>query len=59
MKKVIIQQVKSTIHRSKRQKLTIEALGLGKINRTKEVELSPSIVGMINKVNHLINVKEL
>ena len=59
MKKAIIKQVKSTIHRTNRQKLTIQALGLGKINRTKEVELSPQIIGMINKVNHLITVTEL
>ena len=59
MKKAIIKQVKSTIHRTNRQKLTIQALGLGKINRTKEVELTPQIIGMINKVNHLITVTEL
>jgi large subunit ribosomal protein L30 len=38
---------------------TIQALGLGKINRTVEVELTPQIAGMISKVNHLITVKEL
>ena len=59
MAKVQITQTKSTIDRSQRQKRTIEALGLGKINRTVEHELTPQIAGMINKVNHLVSVKEL
>jgi len=58
MGKVIITQVKSTIKKSERQKRTIEALGLGKINRSVEVELTPQIAGMINKVSHLVSVKE-
>ena len=41
------------------QQRTMVALGLGKINRTVEVELTPQIAGMIAKVNHLITVKEL
>lgn len=59
MAKVQITQTKSTIDRPKRQKRTIQALGLGKINRTVEHELTPQIAGMINKVNHLVSVKEL
>jgi large subunit ribosomal protein L30 len=59
MAKVIITQTKSTIRRPKTQKLTIEALGLGKINRSVERELTPQIAGMINKVQHLVDVKEL
>jgi len=58
MAKVIVTQVKSTIDRPERQKRTIQALGLGKINRSVEVELTPQIAGMINKVNHLITVKD-
>ncbi len=58
MGKVIITQVKSTIDRPQRQKRTIQALGLGKINRSVEVELTPQIAGMVNKVNHLVSVKE-
>ncbi|OEK03562.1 50S ribosomal protein L30 [Roseivirga sp. 4D4] len=58
MAKVIITQVKSTIDRPQRQKRTIQALGLGKINRSVEVELTPQIAGMVNKVNHLVSVKE-
>ena len=58
MAKVKITQVKSTINRPKRQKLTIIALGLGKLNRTVEVEATPQILGMINKVQHLVSVSE-
>jgi large subunit ribosomal protein L30 len=59
MAKVRVQQVRSTIKRPERQKRTIKALGLGKINRSVEVELTPQIAGMINKVNHLVVVTEL
>tara|TARA_Y100001954_G_scaffold106042_1_gene115182 strand:- start:1013 stop:1207 length:195 start_codon:yes stop_codon:yes gene_type:complete len=58
-KKVVITQTKSTISQTLRQKRTISALGLGKINRSVEKELSPQVAGMINKVNHLIEVKEV
>ena len=57
MKKVLITQVRSTIKRPKRQVLTIQALGLGRVNKTVEKELTPQIAGMINKVSHLVNVK--
>ena len=59
MAKVRITQVRSTIKRPDRQKRTIQALGLGKINRSVEKELNPQIEGMINAVSHLIDVKEL
>lgn len=59
MAKVRITQVRSVIKRPKNQKLTIEALGLGKINRSVEVELNDSIKGMINTVNHLVQVTEV
>ncbi|MCG8321828.1 MAG: 50S ribosomal protein L30 [Cytophagales bacterium] len=59
MAKVRITQVRSVINRPKKQKLTIQALGLGKINRSVEVEKTPQIAGMINKVNHLVSVTEL
>ena len=59
MAKVQSTQKRSTIKRPETQIRTIKALGLGKINRTVEVELTPQISGMIAKVNHLITVKEL
>jgi large subunit ribosomal protein L30 len=59
MAKVQITQRRSMIKRPDTQQRTMKALGLGKINRTVEVELTPQIAGMIRKVNHLITVKEL
>lgn len=59
MKKIKITQVKSGIDRSERQKLTLQALGLNKMNATKEVEATPQILGMVKKVNHLVKVEEL
>ena len=59
MKKIKITQVKSGIDRSERQKLTLQALGLNKLNASKEVEATPQILGMVRKVDHLIKVEEL
>lgn len=59
MKKIKITQVKSGIDRSERQKLTLKALGLNKVNASKEVEATPQILGMVKKVDHLVKVEEL
>lgn len=59
MKKIKVTLVKSPIDRSQRQKDTLQALGLGKMNSSKEVEATPQILGMVNKVNHLITVEEV
>ncbi len=59
MKKVKVTQVKSAIDRSERQKLTLKALGLNKMNASKEVEATPQILGMIRKVEHLVQVEEV
>lgn len=59
MAKVQITQRRSIIDRPKDQKLTIKALGLGKINRSVEKELTPQIAGMIAKVSHLVEVKDI
>lgn len=59
MKKVLITQLRSTIKRPGNQKKTIQALGLGKINRSVEKELTPSIAGMLRTVDHLVDVKEI
>lgn len=59
MSKIRITQVKSQIGRLKNQKLTLEALGLRKMNQTIEHEATPSIVGMVNTVKHLISVEEV
>jgi large subunit ribosomal protein L30 len=59
MAKIKITQIKSTIKRPVDQKRAIEALGLGKLNRTKEFEVNPSVMGNINKVKHLLKVEEI
>ena len=59
MAKVKLTQIKSQIGASKKQKGTLLALGLKKINSSVEKEVSPQIQGMINKVNHLINVEQI
>jgi large subunit ribosomal protein L30 len=59
MKKIKVTQVKSIIDRPERQKRTVEALGLKKINASVEVEATPQILGMVRKVNHLVKVEEL
>ena len=58
MAKVTITQVKSIIDRPKNQKLTIKALGLGKISKSVSVEYTPQIAGMVKKVHNLVDVKE-
>ncbi|WP_299254606.1 50S ribosomal protein L30 [uncultured Cytophaga sp.] len=58
MAKVKITQVVSAIKKSQNQKRVLQSLGLGKINSTVEQELTPSIKGMLNKVNHLVVVSE-
>ncbi len=50
--------VKSPIGYSKRQKGTVRALGLKKINQTVEHEASDPILGMIAKISHLVSVEE-
>ncbi len=59
MKKIKITQVKSGIDRSERQKQTLIALGLKKMNASKEVEATPQILGMVNKVSHLVKVEDI
>ena len=59
MGKIRITQVKSTINRPQRQKLTIKALKLGKINKSVDLELTPPIQGMIRRVKHLVTTETL
>ncbi len=59
MAKIRITQVKSIIDRSKKQKDTIKALGLRKMNASVEKEVNAQILGMVEKVMHLVKVEEL
>lgn len=58
MTKIKVKQIKSSIKRPQNQKRTLEALGLRKIGQVVEHETTPSIVGMINKVKHLVSTEE-
>ncbi|MEH6536475.1 MAG: 50S ribosomal protein L30 [Psychroserpens sp.] len=58
MAKIKVTKVKSAINRTKTQKRTLEALGLKKIGQTIEHDASPSILGMVSKVSHLVSVEE-
>ena len=57
MTKIKVKQVKSRIGRPKDQKRTLDALGLRKINAVVEHEATPQILGMVNKIKHLITVE--
>ena len=56
--KVKVTQVKSPIGRVQAQRATLRGLGLNKINRSKVLEDTPSVRGMINSVKHLVTVEE-
>ena len=56
MAKIKIQQVRSTIKCPKVQKETMHALGLRKMNAVVEHEATPAILGMVEKVKHLVKV---
>ncbi|MCB0401624.1 MAG: 50S ribosomal protein L30 [Flavobacteriales bacterium] len=59
MGKVRVKQIKSTIKQPARQKKTMTALGIRKMNQVVEHEATPQILGMIAKVNHLVTVEEV
>ncbi len=58
MAKIKITQIRSKIGRPEDQKRTIDALGLRHINHTVEQEDTPNIMGMVNKVKHLVRVEK-
>ncbi len=58
MGKLKITQVRSAIRRPKDQKRTLVALGLRKLHRSRLIEESPAVMGMIRKVEHLITIEK-
>ena len=58
-KTIVVTQTKSSIGREGSQRQTLIGLGLNKIGRSRELEDTPSIRGMINKVKHLLQVNEV
>jgi large subunit ribosomal protein L30 len=57
-KKIVVKQIRSTIRQHRRQLETLKCLGLGRIGNEVEHVVNPSVVGMIKKVRHLVDVKE-
>ena len=58
MAKLIVKQVRSKINCPLDQKRTLEALGLRKMGQVVEHDANPAILGMVNKVKHLVSVEE-
>ncbi len=59
MGKIRVTQKRSKIGQTVRQKRTLEALGLKRINHTVELEATPQILGMVRKISHLLNVEDV
>ena len=59
MKKLKITLRKSLIGRPKKQRLTLEALGIRKVNGSVEKEATPQIIGMVKAISHLVDVEEI
>ncbi len=57
-KTIKVTQIGSPIGRKSDQRATLVGLGLNKMHRTRELEDTPSVRGMINKVHHLVKVEE-
>jgi len=57
-KTVVIKQIGSPIRRPKVQRDTLIGLGLNKMHKTRELEDTPSVRGMINKIGHLVEIVE-
>ena len=56
--KIRVTQIRSPIGRSADQRKTLIGLGLNKIRRSRELEDTPAVRGMINKVKHLVEVEQ-
>ncbi len=58
IQKVTVRQVKSPIRRQRYQEECLKGLGLNKLHRIKTLEATPSVMGLINKIKHLIEIVE-
>ncbi|MGL4309635.1 MAG: 50S ribosomal protein L30 [Paracoccaceae bacterium] len=57
-KTIVVKQVASAIRRPEIQTQTLKGLGLNKLNRTRELEDTPAVRGMVNKISHLVKIVE-
>ena len=55
-KTIVVKQIGSPIRRPNKQRQTLIGLGLNKMNRTKELEDTPSVRGMVNKIPHMVKI---
>ncbi|MFD2738073.1 50S ribosomal protein L30 [Sulfitobacter aestuarii] len=57
-KTIVIKQIGSPIRRPAKQRATLIGLGLNKMNKTRELEDTPSVRGMINAIPHMVQIVE-
>ena len=57
-KSIVVKQIGSPIRRPEKQRRTLIGLGLNKMNKTRELEDTPSVRGMVNKIPHLVKIIE-
>ena len=58
VKTIVVKQIGSPIRRPAKQRQTLIGLGLNKMHRTRELEDTPSIRGMVNKISHMVQIIE-
>ncbi len=58
MAKVKVTQIRSVIGRSEKQRQVLRSLGIRRMHHTVELEATPTVMGMINKVRHLVRIEE-
>ena len=58
VKTIVVQQIGSPIRRPEKQRKTLIGLGLNKMHKTRELEDTPSVRGMVNKIQHLVKIIE-
>ena len=58
MATIVVKQIGSPIRRPEIQRKTLIGLGLNKMHRTRELEDTPAVRGMINKIPHLVEIVE-
>lgn len=57
-KTIVVKQIGSPIRRPKSQRETLVGLGLNRMHRTRELEDTPAVRGMVNKIPHLVQIVE-
>ena len=55
-KKIVVKQIGSPIRRPEKQRATLVGLGLNKMHKSRELEDTPSVRGMVNSVSHLVKI---